>query len=178
MNQKIVLGSKSPSIVSSPNRFSLNEEPRKSLSIEDLKNVNRTLLRSCHDYYTTDNQSDENISLFEETDDNGGDFQLELGSCRHSSISTVEDLSNRVKSELSGKSDKINPSCSNGVVKTQIKVGFVMHKRRAEGFMVKIYIKSVLYITLRGLVKVSEVLAESVGHLNLKLSVFDRVQLL
>ena len=154
MNQKIVLGSKSASIVSSPNRFSLNEEPRKSLSIEDLKNVNRTLLRSRHDYFT-DNHSEENISLFEETDDNGGDFQLELGSCRHSSISTVEDLSNRVKSELNGKSDKINPSCSNGVVKTQIKVGYVMHKRRAEGFMVKIYIKSVLYITLRGLVKVS-----------------------
>ena len=120
--QVIIAESKTTSSVSSPNRFSFSDEPRKCLSINDLKNVNRTLLRSYQDFYK-DNQGDDylvSVSHTEEMEDSVSyEFQLESDSFRRSSISTVEDLSNKVKRDI--VKEKINLE---DIVKSQIQVGY------------------------------------------------------
>ena len=92
--------------------------------------MNRTLLKSSRsqDFYLDNHrgrEDDDHISIEEEMDNEAGsDFQLDsLEACRHSSISTVEDLSIRVKSEIL----KENCSRENGSVKTRIQVKYWLH---------------------------------------------------
>ena len=114
----------------------MQQKPTKSFLIDDLKNVNGTLLRSSRsqDFYLDNHrgrEDDDHISIEEEMDNEAeSDFQLDsLEACR-SSISTVEDLSIRVKSEIV----KENCSRENSSVKTKIQVknglNFTKHSDR------------------------------------------------
>ena len=108
----------------------MHQKPKKSFSIDDLKNVNRTLLKSSRiqDVYLDNDRGrgdDDYISIEEEIDNEpGSEAQLDsLCAWRHSSISTVEDLSTRVKSQI------VQENCSreNGSVKAKIQVKYWLH---------------------------------------------------
>ena len=125
----MVLGSKATSSSSSLNEISSLEDSNRgrNISIEDLKNINRTLMRSGRDFphsNESDVDDDDQISAVQEINiDNNSydnDFcQLELRG-KLSSISTIEDLSLKVKSKMERVTQREHQITSN--VETKISV--------------------------------------------------------
>lgn len=115
----MVLGSKATSTSSSLNEISLLEDStkRRNISIEDLKNINRTLMRCGRDFpHSNDSDvDDDNIRSDQELENNTNDnefCQLELRG-KLSSISTIEDLSLRVKSKMERETQREHQITSN-----------------------------------------------------------------
>ena len=97
---------------------------RRNISIEDLKNINRTLMRS--DFQHSNNSDEDEFMADQEIDNNtfGEEFcQMELRG-KLSSISTIEDLSNKVKSKMERASQQEQKQITSSQVGTKILVTF------------------------------------------------------